>query len=316
MRVVFAGTPQFAVPSLQALLEDGHDITLVITQPDRPRGRGLGTSPPAVKTAALERDLSVSQPLRLSPAEMAADAIEAAAPEVVVVVAYGLLIPKWLLEWPEYGCVNLHASALPEYRGAAPIQRAMMDGRVETGLTTMLLDEGMDTGPVLMQVPVAIHDDDTAGSLADRMSEQGGELLVLTLAAVQVGTLVPQAQDDSRASFAPKIKAAERSIDWGAPSGRIHNLVRALDPEPGARTLLDGAVLKVWRTAVVPQQADQPGRGATAPGVLVVSGGRFLVATGEGLLELIEVQPEGKARMSGGAFLRGRHVAPGAVLGR
>ncbi len=311
-RLVFAGTPEFACPSLEALARAGHAILLVISQPDRPSGRGQQLKPPPVKTAALRLGLPIEQPegidspaVRSRLAELSADA--------VVVVAYGQKIPPWLLSLPPLGCLNVHASLLPRYRGAAPIQRAVMNGDTETGVTIMRLDEGWDTGPLLCQRRVAIRPEDDAGALHDRLAAAGADLLCEALAGLAAGTVRAAAQDETRATRAPKLKPEEMRLDWSAPAARIQNLVRALAPAPLAETFHAGRRLQIMR--VMRPEAAGPAAEAAPGTVIAVRRDGVLVQTGSGPLLLLEVKPANGRPMPAAAYARGHHLLPGAQLG-
>lgn len=305
------GTPEFAVASLRALLEAGFDVVGVVTRPDRAKGRGKRLTPPPVKVFALEKGLRVLQPESLKD-NAAVELIRGLAPEVIVVVAYGKILPPDVLAIPSRGCINVHASLLPKYRGAAPIHRAVMAGEQETGVTTMLMDEGLDTGDMLLQARVPIGPDDNVGAVHDRLAVEGGRLLVRTLARLAEGYAFRIPQDHTQATYAPPISPADEVIDWRRPAGEIHNQVRGLDPWPGARTTWDGRVLKVWRTAVL---KDIAGKGA--PGLVAVHGPSqdLIVATGEGWLILRELQLAGGRRVDGSSFLRGHPEIVGSILG-
>lgn len=310
MRLVFAGTPEFACPSLVSLVEAGHEISLVITQPDRPAGRGWQLKPPPVKEKALALGLPVIQPEGLDGPELRRR-LEELAPEAVVVVAFGQKIPDWLLALPRFGCLNVHASLLPRYRGAAPIQRALMAGEEVTGVTIMQLDAGWDTGPILAQQTVMIRPEDNAGTLHDRLAEVGAALLVETLADLVAGRIRPRPQDDNLATRAPKLRPEEMRIDWTKPARQIHNLVRALAPAPLAETFHAGRRLQIIETALFPGKGEE----ATPGTVLAVDREGVLVATGEGVLCLVRVKPAGGKAMTAAAYARGHRLGPGAILG-
>jgi methionyl-tRNA formyltransferase len=305
VRIIFAGTPPFAAAALEALADAGHDIGLVLTQPDRPAGRGMKLSPSAVKQAALARGLPVYQPLSLKPPEAQA-ALATADADVMVVAAYGLILPQAVLDLPRFGCLNIHASLLPRWRGAAPIQRAILAGDSETGITIMQMDAGLDTGAMLLKTPVPILATDTAASLHDKLALAGATAIVAALA--NYPALVPQQQDEAQATYAAKLSKDEARLDWGLPAGTLARAVRAYNPAPGAWTLLDGAQLKIWVAQAV--------AGAGEPGeVLRAEADQLVVACGEGALALQEVQPAGGKRMGATAFLAGRPLPPGARLG-
>jgi len=305
VRIIFAGTPPFAAAALNALADAGHDIVLVLTQPDRPAGRGMKLMPSAVKQAALARGLPVSQPPSLKSPEAQTE-LRAVDADVMVVAAYGLILPQAVLDLPRLGCLNIHASLLPRWRGAAPIQRAILAGDAETGITIMQMDAGLDTGAMLSKTVVPIRDDDTAASLHDVLAAAGASAIVAVLA--NYATLVPAAQDDAQATYAAKLSKDEAQLDWNQPADALARAVRAYNPAPGAWTLLEGAPLKVWMAATAP--------GAGDPGTVLRGDAEGLVvACGSGALALREIQPAGSKRMSAAAFLAGRPVPPGSRLG-
>jgi methionyl-tRNA formyltransferase len=305
MRVIFMGTPQFAVPTLERLLERGHDVVAVLTQPDRPAGRGRKLVRSPVKLVAEREGIPVLQPTTLRDEALLAG-LRAMEPDVVVVVAYGHLLPPEVLGMPRCGCVNVHASLLPEYRGAAPINWAVIRGEKKTGVTTFRMDETMDTGGILLQREVPIADEDDAGTLYATLSEVGAEALVETLEGLEEGTLAPLRQDVSRATRAPKLKKADGEIDWAQPAEHIWCLVRGTVPWPVAYTHHRGKVLKVWK---VTWRSDEPG--GEAGEVLAVSPGGVEVRAGTGVVVLLEVQPENGRRMGAAEFARGHGLAPG-----
>jgi methionyl-tRNA formyltransferase len=303
MRTVFFGTPRWAVPSLDALLASDIDVAAAVTNPDRPAGRGMALRPSPVKERALSVGLEVLQPQRARAPEFH-DALEELAPDVATVVAYGKILPAPLLAVPRLGFVNLHFSLLPEYRGAAPVQRAVMDGRSVSGVSIMVLTEGMDEGPVLATAEEPIEDDDTAGSLGDRLAVAGSTRLVGVLAAYGAGELVPVEQEHDRATYAPKITTEEAAIEWTEPSFVIRNKVRGLNPAPGAWTPLRGKRTKIWATRARPERG-------LAPGELDVWDGALVAGTGHGTLELTEIQLQSKRPMSGVDAARGLRLARG-----
>ncbi len=306
MRVAFAGTPAFARVALAALLDAGHAVPLVLTQPDRPAGRGLRLQASPVKQLALERGLPLAQPrsLRLDgrwpeDATAARHALLQAAPEVMVVAAYGLILPEWALTLPRHGCLNIHGSLLPRWRGAAPIQRAIEAGDGQTGITIMQMDAGLDTGAMLLTETTPIGDDDTSATLQDRLAAIGARLVVQALERLQRAELRPMPQPASGATYARKIEKTEAAIDWHLPAAAIERRLRAFDPFPGCTAVLGGQTVKVWRARVVPGQG--------APGqVLAADGGRLVIACGEGALELHTLQAPGGGRMAARDFLH-RH---------
>ncbi|MDP3584079.1 MAG: methionyl-tRNA formyltransferase [Thiobacillus sp.] len=306
MRILFAGTPPFAAAALEALADAGHDIVRVLTQPDRPAGRGMKLTPSAVKQAALARGLSLSQPASLKTPEAQAE-LAALNADVMVVAAYGLILPQAVLDLPRFGCLNIHASLLPRWRGAAPIQRAILAGDTETGITIMQMDAGLDTGAMLTKTPVPIHDTDTAASLHDTLAAAGARAIVAALE--KLSTLEPEAQDDRQATYAAKLSKEEAQLDWSQPAEVLARAVRAYNPAPGAWTLLDGAPLKIWAAGAV--------AGTGQPGTLLrADAEQLVVACGSAALALHEVQPAGSKRMPAAAFLAGRPLASGTVFGR
>ena len=309
MRVIFMGTPDFSVGALKALAENGYEIIGVVTQPDKPRGRGKASAMTPVKEAALELGLTVYQPARVREQSFM-DTVRALNPDVIVVSAFGQIIPKALLELPRYGCVNIHASLLPKYRGAAPIQWAVMDGEPVSGVTIMQMDEGLDTGDMLAKTEVPLDPDETGGSLFDKLSRAGAELLIRTLPALEQGTLTPEKQPlESPTAYARMIRKEDGRIDWNLEAEAIERRIRGLNPWPSAYTELTGKILKIWRAEVLPKESGQ------TPGTVTEAGkGGFCVQTGKGVLRLLEVQLEGKKRMDAQAFLRGFHAAPGMKL--
>lgn len=327
MRLVFAGTPEFATTALQAIHAAGFEVPLVLTQPDRPAGRGLKLQASPVKQWAVDHGLPVSQPrsLRLDgkfpqDAQEAREALQAARADAMVVAAYGLILPTWVLALPRHGCLNIHGSLLPRWRGAAPIHRAIEAGDTETGITIMQMDAGLDTGPMLLAEREPIHADDTTASLHDRLAALGGRLIVQALRRIDVsdhsvagsdaGTasgLQPQPQPLEGVTYAHKIDKAEARIDWRSPAALIERRVRAFDPFPGASFESEGVSVKLWRASVVDAQG--------APGtVLAAPPGRCIVACGEGALELLELQRPGGRRGPAAAFLQAHALAVGSVL--
>jgi methionyl-tRNA formyltransferase len=309
LRAVFFGTPQFAVPCLDALVEIA-DVAAVVCQPDKPRGRGLELTPPPVKQRAVELGLTVVQPTKLKTGEFAAWLREQQA-DVAVVVAYGRILPKDVLEAPRLGCVNVHASLLPKYRGAAPITWAVVNGEPESGITLMQMDEGMDTGAMLEKLPTEITADETAGDLSERLSALGALSIRKGLPKYVAGGYTPIPQDHAQATLAPMLKKEDGRIDFAKPARRVHDHVRGMSPWPGAFTSLRGKSLKVHATRVT-DQPPQP----SAPGTVVLADkARVVVACGERAVELLRVQLEGKKPVSASDWFSGRGVAVGDVLG-
>ena len=306
-RTVFFGTPAWAVPSLEALLTADVEVAAVVTNPDRPAGRGYEMQASPVKTAALEHSLTLLQPEKARDPDFLSE-LENIAPDVCVVVAYGKILPLSVLDAAPKGFLNVHFSLLPLYRGAAPVQRAVMEGRPETGVSIMRLTEGMDEGPVLARRAEEIRPDDTAGSVGDRLALIGAHLLAETLPRYMEGSLEPEEQRREDATYASKITTEEARIDWTEPARTIHDKIRGLQPFPGAWTTLTGHRLKVQRSSV-------PGSGGLAAGSISVTSGALLVGTGEGDLVLEEVQLAGKRRMAGIEAARGLRLGGGEVLG-
>jgi methionyl-tRNA formyltransferase len=316
VKLVFCGTPRFAVPTLEALLAAGHEIALVVTQPDRPVGRAQQLAAPPVKQTALAAQLSVTQPEKIrNNAEFRA-LLEAIAPAAIVVVAYGRIIPPWLLALPRLGCINLHASLLPKYRGAAPIQWAVANGESITGNTTMLLEEGLDTGPILMQQEIPISPEQNAGDLFELLAEAGAPLVARTLAALADGSIRPQPQDHARATLAPLLDREDGRMDFAARTAtELWNRWRGFQPWPGAFTMLDGKKLIVHGMRVV-ESASIDAPPTTQTGGVRIEGHRLLVAcAGDTWLELIELQLEGKKRLAAAEFLRGTQLTAPVRLG-
>ena len=309
MRIVFMGTPDFAVRSLDALVKTGeHEIT-VITQPDRPRGRGYALTPSDVKRYAIEKELPLYQPFTLK-GEVFSVLLERLDPELIVVAAYGKILPKSVLEYPKYGCINVHGSLLPKYRGAAPIQRALLNGETETGVTIMKMDEGLDTGDMLLKRVVPIAFDDDLGTLWDKVAAAGAEALLEAVPALTSGRVIPEKQNDAEATYAPKLEKADTVLSFKEPADRVRNRIRALSPQPLAGTERNGQPLKI--AAALPTDR----RENAAPGALIAESGRLFAVCGEGTcLEITEVLPAGKKRMKTADYLRGHPVKPGERLG-
>ena len=307
MRVVFFGTPEFAVPSLEALLGEGFDVVAVVTQPDKPHGRSRSTAvPPPVKTAAEAEDVLVLQPER--PGDPAfVERLRALAPDIGVVVAYGHILKPDLLGLPRHGMINVHPSLLPELRGAAPVEWAILNGLEHTGVTILRMEQGLDSGPILLQIPHDIDPEVTGGELSEHLSEMGAQALVEALALFDTNGLKPHAQEQARATYAPKLTRETAHISWADPAARVARLIRALDPRPGAWTELDGREVKLFGARVV------EGRGA--PGEVQQADHALRIATGQGAVEVEEVQPAGKARMAAAEWIRGRGAQAGQRFG-
>ena len=310
MRIVFMGTPDFAVPSLQALLKSDEEVVGVVTQPDRPKGRGQVLTPSPVKQVALREHIPILQPTKMKDPEFLA-ALAAWKPDLIAVAAFGRILPPAILSLPPKGCINVHGSLLPKYRGAGPIQWAIINGETETGITTMLMDEGMDTGAMLLQEKIAIAPDDTAGSLSPRLAEVGGRLLVETLARLKAGTVVPQVQDHAQATMAPLLKKEDGVIDWTLPATAIANRIRGMTPWPGAYTFLEKDRWMLYRAvALAVPSATPPGR------ITAVTKDAIHVATGEGILAVKELQPANSRRMTVAQYLAGHPIQAGLQLGQ
>ena len=313
MRLVFCGTPRFAVPTLERLVETGDKIGLVLTQPDRPKGRGLELVASPVKQAALHHNLPIYQPEKIKANEELQSRLREIAPDAIIVVGYGRIIPKWMLDLPRYGNINLHASLLPKYRGAAPIQWAIANGEKVTGVSTMRLDEGLDTGDILLQQELAVGDDDTSETIAPRLAAIGADLMVETLRRLEAGDLVPQPQKHSETSVAPILTKEDGRIDFHRTAQEIYNRLRGFQIWPGAFTKFRGKMLGV--TAARPALAAAE-RGAVAAGQLLIQGSKVFVICGHNtVLEMLEVQPEGKKRMPAGDFVHGYRPGKDERLG-
>lgn len=307
MRIVFMGTSSFAVPTLSALLEK-HEVVAVVTQPDRPSGRGQHVHESPVKKLAQQSDALILQPEKVREDSFVARMREFGALDAIVVAAFGQIIPKSILDMPRLGCVNVHASLLPKYRGAAPIHHAIMNGEATTGVTTMLMDPGLDTGAILLKQELAISPDDTTGDLEPRLADIGAGLLIRTLDELDAATITPISQDNSLATLAPSIKKEEAAVDWNQPSSQIVNRIRGFTPRPGAFTYLNGTAVKIWNATV--------GTGEGSPGTVVdVGEDGVAVAAGVGAVLLVEVQPENKKRMTAAEYARGARIALGARFG-
>lgn len=311
MRIIFMGTPDFAVPSLRALCETGEDVVAVITQPDKPRGRGYVLTPTPVKAYALERGIPVYQPETLRGGAFD-DTLRTLAPDLIIVVAYGKILPLSVLSCPPLGCINVHGSLLPALRGAAPMQRAIMDGHPVTGVTTMYMAEGLDTGDMLLREEIEILTDDNFETIHDKLAEAGARTLLATLAALRDGTLVATPQDNGAATYAAKIEKEDRLLDFSRDAEAVHNLIRGLSPIPLAFTHTpDGKLLKVPAARVARPAADGS---LAAPGTVLSLEGGIEVACGRGSVLLTTVTPEGKSRMSAADYVRGRKLSLGDIL--
>jgi len=309
LRLIFAGTPDFAVPALDALAGAGHQVVAVYTQPDRPAGRGRKLTPSPVKTRAQALGLPIEQPESLKSSDMQT-ILRGYAPDAMVVVAYGLLLPQAVLDIPKYGCLNIHASLLPRWRGAAPIQRAIAAGDTETGVGIMQMEKGLDTGPVLLERRIPIAPADTGGVLHDRLASLGAQAIVEALERLEHGTLEPEPQDSTQATYAHKLTKQEGALDWRKPADLLARQVRAFNPWPVAFATFEGEILRVWNATSRPNAAAD-----RSPGdIVTVSAEGIDVATGEGMLRITRLQPPGKRPMNAAEFLNGHRLAPGMRL--
>ena len=310
MRILFMGTPDFALPTLRALCESGHEVVGVVTKIDTPKGRGHHMTPPPIKVYALEQNIPVYQPNTLKGEEFAAILSELD-PEMIVVVAFGKILPQNVLDYPKYGCVNVHGSLLPEYRGAAPMQRAIIDGKKVTGITTMLMAAGLDTGDMLLKAEVEIGENDSFEDMHDRLSEVGAKLLMETVEKIEKGEITPEKQDDTLATHAAKIEKSDCLLDFSKDAKTLHDLIRGLSPIPLSFTHTpDGKLLKVVASRV----ADAEKTVKALPGTVLSVGDDIKVVCGKGILSFLAVVPEGKGRMSAADFVRGRKIAEGDLL--
>ena len=309
MKLVYMGTPDFAVPPLTALVEAGHEVAAVVTQPDKPKGRGKAVLMTPVKEKALSYGIPVYQPARIKKDEEFLKTLREINPDAIVVAAFGQILPKEILELPKYGCVNIHASLLPKYRGAAPIQWAVIDGEKESGITTMMMDVGLDTGDMLDRTVIPLAEDETGGSLFEKLSRAGGPLILKTLEALENGTAVRTKQPEEGATYAGMLDKALGNIDWTQSAAKIERLIRGLNPWPSAYTGYKGKTMKLWAADVL------EGTFEGVPGEIIkVEKERFLVRTGDGALAVKELQLEGKTRMDAASFLRGFSLEEGEIL--
>lgn len=306
MRVVFMGTPEFAVPCLQKLIDCGHEVTGVFTQPDKPQGRKMVLTPPPVKVLALENGINVYQPVKMRDGT-ALDMLKEANPELVIVVAYGKILPKEILEFPKYGCINIHASLLPELRGAAPIQWSVINGCEKTGVTSMQMDEGLDTGDMLIKSELEIGINETAGEIHDKLSVLGAEVLEQTVDALLKGELKPKKQNHDLFTYAPMLSKELSPIDWNLNAKAVHDKIRGLSPWPSATAVIGGKKVKIHKSVLAPEKG-------TKPGEVVAADKRLVVACGDlNCIEILELQAEGKKSMKAADYLRGNPVAAGSL---
>jgi methionyl-tRNA formyltransferase len=313
MKIVFMGTPSFAVPSLERVLKGGHEVVAVFTQPDRPKGRKRELTPPPVKEAALSHGIPVHQPERMR-SEEAIRLVESLMPDLIVTAAYGQILPRAVLDVPRLGCINVHGSLLPKYRGGAPIQRSIMNGESVTGVTIMYMAEGLDTGDMISRVEVAIEDTDTSGTLFDKLSIAGADLLARTLPQIEAGSVAAVPQVHEEATYAPNLTREDERIDWTRSARQLFDQVRGLSPMAGAFTLWNGELFKVWRCVV--ERAESAASGAHTPGtVLSADAEGIVVQAGIGMLRLLDIQPAGKRTMPAAEWLKGARLEPGQRFG-
>jgi len=311
MNIVFMGTPDFAVPTLKAIFDAGHSVKAVFTQPDKPKGRGYKLTPPPVKICALENSVEVFQPKSLKNGEDAENLLEKLKeinPDLIVVVAFGKILPKEILDIPKLGCINVHASLLPKYRGAGPIQWSVLNGEKETGVTTMLMAEGLDTGDMLLKASTKIGENETASELHDRLSEIGAKLLIETISQLEKGTISPQKQDDSLSSYAPMLTKELCAIDFSKSAVEIHNQIRGLSDWPCATAILNEKRIKIYKSEII--NIDE----VALPIGKIVDEKNFIVACSKGLIRVIELQAEGGKRMKAVDFLRGNPIEKNTIL--
>ncbi len=314
MQLVFCGTPEFAVPTLQALVSAGHDIHLVVTQPDRPSGRGMTLTAPPVKQLAEKLGIPVIQPAQIKNNAEFRGRLEHLAPRAIIVVGYGRIIPQWMIDLPPLGNINLHASLLPKYRGAAPVQWAVANGERITGVSTMRINSGLDTGDILLQREETIRPDETALTLSPRLAIIGADLMTETLRGLEQGTIVPRPQNDSEATLAPILEKTDGHMDFQRTATDLWNRLRGFQPWPGAFTSFRGRILNIWEARV--ETASVADTSVVTPGELIVAGDRLFVCCGQAsTLELLLVQPEGKKRMRARDFVHGYHPGTGEKLG-
>ena len=310
MRILFMGTPDFALPTLRALCESRHEVVGVVTKIDTPKGRGHHMTPPPIKVYALEQNIPVYQPNTLKGEEFAATLAELD-PEMIVVVAYGKILPQNVLDYPKYGCVNVHGSLLPEYRGAAPMQRAIIDGKKVTGITTMLMAAGLDTGDMLLKAEIEIDENDNFENIHDKLADCGAKLLIETVEKLEKGEITPEVQDESLSTYAAKIEKSDCLLDFSKDATTLHNLIRGLSPIPLSFTHTpDGKLLKIVASRIV----DAEKTVKSLPGTVLSVGEDIKVACGRGIISFLTVVPEGKGRMSAADFVRGRKIAEGDLL--
>lgn len=307
MKIVFMGTPEFAVPCLQRLIDCGHEISGVFTQPDKPKGRHGVLTPPPVKELALKNGIKVYQPTKMRDGT-ALEMLKEASPELVIVVAYGKILPKEILEFPKYGCINIHASLLPKLRGAAPIQWSVINGFEKTGVTSMQMDEGLDTGDMLLSEEIEIGENETSGELHDRLSLLGADVLEKTISALENGELKPIKQNESEFTYAPMLSKELSPIVWNLTAREVHNKIRGLSPWPGASAVLNGKTVKIKSSLLAPETGSKPGE-------VVISDKRLVVCCGDfKCIEIVIIQAENKKAMAAADFMRGNPIDEGTVF--
>jgi len=310
MKIIFMGTPDFSVPTLQNIIDSKHEVIGVVTQPDKPKGRGKHMYAPPIKELARKYDIPVYQPKKVRE-EQFIKILKELNPDIIVVIAFGQILPKEILELPKYGCINVHASLLPKYRGAAPIQWSIINGEKQTGVTTMYMDVGLDTGDMLLKEVVEISEDETGGSLHDKLSQVGGKLLIETLDKIEKGTIERIKQNDEESTYAPILKKSLGNIKWSQSATEIERLIRGLNPWPSAYTVLDGKMLKIWNAEVVSLKNKN-----NKPGTIceIIKDKGIIVSCGEDGLLITELQLQGKKRMDTPSFLRGANIEVGTIL--
>ncbi|WP_278548537.1 methionyl-tRNA formyltransferase [Paraclostridium bifermentans] len=309
MKIVFMGTPEFAVPCLQKIIDEGHEVLAVVTQPDKPKGRGKKLAMPPVKELALKYDIPVYQPLKARE-ESFVDTLKEMNPELIVVVAFGQILPKSILDIPKYGCVNVHASLLPRYRGAAPLNWVIINGEEKTGVTTMYMDEGLDTGDMILKSEIPLDDEITAGELHDKMMIDGAKVLKETIDLIEKGEAPREKQSNENTCYSPIMNKSLGNIDWNKSAIDIHNLVRGINPWPSAYTTYEGQTMKIWKTKVIDKNSDKD------PGTIIsVDKEGINVSTSEGIVQIKEIQMAGKKRMEVPEYIKGNNINTDIILG-
>ncbi|GAA0100019.1 methionyl-tRNA formyltransferase [Paraclostridium bifermentans] len=309
MKIVFMGTPEFAVPCLQKIIDEGHEVVAVVTQPDKPKGRGKKLAMPPVKELALKYDIPVYQPLKARE-ESFVDTLKEMNPELIVVVAFGQILPKSILDIPKYGCVNVHASLLPRYRGAAPLNWVIINGEEKTGVTTMYMDEGLDTGDMILKSEIPLDDEITAGELHDKMMIDGAKVLKETIDLIEKGEAPREKQSNENTCYSPIMNKSLGNIDWNKSAIDIHNLVRGINPWPSAYTTYEGQTMKIWKTKVIDKNSDKD------PGTIIsVDKEGINVSTSEGIVQIKEIQMAGKKRMEVPEYIKGNNINTDIILG-